>query len=687
MADDIFKLGGGLDLVSDYLDKKPGACLSAVNYQPGLNGGYDYLIGYEALDGRPSPSEQTYLAMTVADASVFTLEDPITGVTSSAAGVVIAIDTDSNTIGVTKVTGTFVNGESVTATNIVTVLGTGLGPSGLDELWLLAAQNLYRDDIEQVPGSGSILGVHVHRGVKYVWRNNAGGTAAELYKSTSSGWDKVDFGFYLLFDAGVGPGIGIEEGQTINGQTSGATGVVKRVVHYRGTWGTDAEGYIIFQSITGTFSDGENLRVGATVFGSADGTQVAVTFGPGGAFQMISHNFYAEDATYSIYGADGVNPAWELRDDGTMTPIYLPPGEDNIPESNTPSLVEAHRGHLFLMFDEGGVQHSVIGEPVTFSGFLGAGLFGLGAPGTNMQSEAGGALILTTSRSTHALFGSTVDNWELRLISADTGAAFGTGKMLMSFLGLDDRGLVFLPRTDAFGNFEAGTVSRRIKPLVDDYRGRSIGSVLVRDRNQHRLFFDDGSFLISYLREDPYSRSGAKIEFTQGQYAFTPTCFANGEAADGSEVVLAGSDDGWVYQLDKGTNHNGEEYEAWFILAFSHAKNPRIRKRYRRAFIDLQATTKVQIRISAELQYGNPDKLNPRTVSDESFGGPGGYWGVSNWGEFYWGSPTITNIYYPLTGTGVNISLTFYVKSAITGPHSVSSVQIEYDPRRRERNA
>jgi hypothetical protein len=127
--------------------------------------------------------------------------------------------------------------------------------------------------------------------------------------------------------------------------------------------------------------------------------------------------------------------------------------------------------------------------------------------------------------------------------------------------------------------------------------------------------------------------------------------------------------------------------EAWAQLAFSHAGSPRIRKRYRRAFIDIQASTPVALRISAELQYSDSNKLNPRTVTDELFGGAGGYWGQALWGEFYWGSPTITNIYYPLTGSGVNISLTFYLKSKTAGPFTLSSVQIEYDPRRRERNA
>lgn len=685
MAQDVFSLGAGLDLVSDYLSKNPGACLSIRNMEPGVNNGYTYFPRYEAFDGRPSPSSQGYIALKVADASVFDVGDTVTGVSSTATGKVIGVDTDSNIIGVTKTTGTFTNGESLTATTLTQVLGEGLGPTDLDVAWEFAAQNLYRADIARVPGSGAVLGVHMHRGVAYAWRNNVGGTAAELYKSTSSGWSKITFGQYLKFDAGAGAEL--FEGDAINGATSGATAVIKRVVTYQGAWNTDAAGYLVLASVVGTFANNENIRTGTDVRAVADGTNTAITFAPNGDFVMISHNFYALAATYSVYGCDGINPAWELRDDGTLSPIFLPPAAPNAPPNNTPDIVTEHRGHLFMMFKNGLVQHSVVGEPLTFSGFLGAADFGLGAEGTNMVSEAGGALILTTLRSTHALYGATVDDWELRLISGDTGAVAKTGVLLMSFLALDDRGLVYLPRTDTFGNFKAGTISELVQPILDDYRGRAVGSVLVRDKNQYRLFFDDGSFLITYLKENSYSNQGTSFRYGYGFYPDIPVCFANGEDSTGKEVILFGDADGWVYQAERGSSDNGEEVEAWAQLAFSHARSPRMRKRYRRAFVDLQATSALSLRISAELQYGNSDSLNPLTVSDSAFGAAGGYWGVSNWGEFFWGAPTITSIYYPLTGTGVNISLTFYLRSAVIKPFTLSSVQIEYDPRRSERNA
>ncbi|MCP3674993.1 MAG: hypothetical protein GY829_11065, partial [Gammaproteobacteria bacterium] len=48
-----------------------------------------------------------------------------------------------------------------------------------------------RAAISEVPGSGSILGVCVFDNTVYAFRNNAGGTAAVMYKATVSGWTVV----------------------------------------------------------------------------------------------------------------------------------------------------------------------------------------------------------------------------------------------------------------------------------------------------------------------------------------------------------------------------------------------------------------------------------------------------------------------------------------------------------------
>jgi hypothetical protein len=55
-------------------------------------------------------------------------------------------------------------------------------------------------------------------------------------------------------------------GETINGQTSGQTAVVDEVIILTGT-----TGQLVLSSVSGAFTNGENLRHGVTVRAVADG--------------------------------------------------------------------------------------------------------------------------------------------------------------------------------------------------------------------------------------------------------------------------------------------------------------------------------------------------------------------------------------------------------------------------------
>jgi hypothetical protein len=61
-----FALGGGLDLITPAVSKKPGYCIAALNYEP-TAGGYRRLRGFERYDGQPAPSEAVAYQVTYDD--------------------------------------------------------------------------------------------------------------------------------------------------------------------------------------------------------------------------------------------------------------------------------------------------------------------------------------------------------------------------------------------------------------------------------------------------------------------------------------------------------------------------------------------------------------------------------------------------------------------------------------------
>src|SRR5690606_15363020 len=95
---------------------------------------------------------------------VVTVGNTITGSTSAATGEVIAVTDD--TIVYTKAVGTFQSGEDIEVSAVVVASATDTGIAGgastqeLSAIYTNAAADLYRDDIDPVPGSGSILGTH-----------------------------------------------------------------------------------------------------------------------------------------------------------------------------------------------------------------------------------------------------------------------------------------------------------------------------------------------------------------------------------------------------------------------------------------------------------------------------------------------------------------------------------------------
>lgn len=671
---DTFMLGGGLNLVAPYLGMRSGQAVDALNYEPGLHGGYRRIAGYERFDGRPRPHLQGYMALEVSSTAGIATGQTLTGVSSGVQAVVVGVDAASNQLAVTAATGSFSDGESLGGISLLRALGDGMGPDLLDPTWRLAAQDHYRALIQPLPGSGPVRGVFQHEGATLAFRDNAAGTACIAYQASASGWQALALGHVLRFKQASASFV---VGDLVTGPSGSAT--VDKVVVYNGAEQTsDASGFLVLSGLTGSFSNGQALQVGGVTRANADGASAAVSFGTGGAFRFVSHNFYAGSATYNVYGCDGVNPAFEW-DGVTLSPILMP-NLVGAPFDNAPLRVIAHKGHLFLAFRGGSLQHSVVGEPLTFNGFLGAAEFGAGAEITDLAQQAGDVLLVYTRRSTLGLYGNGLDDWQLKPVAPEAGAIAGTAQTLGDSIALDDRGLVDLQRTQAYGNFASATLSRAVQPLLDAQKGRVTASSVVRRSNQYRLFFEDGLLLIAYL-----PGGGVAPAFMPVQYPLTVRCISNAEDAAGDEVILFGADDGYVYQAEVGANFDGQSIRSFLRLPFSHAKSSRIRKRYRRGQLDLEAKGALTLYVSAEVDYGSPDSLQPDySISSVIFGG-GGYYDRDDWDEIYWDAQAISNAHFDLDGTGVNLGIAFLNDSAVTPPFTLHSLQIDFDQRRRER--
>ena len=236
VAHEFIRFSGGLDTTTPPISTDPGYFRSGQNVEVNLHGGYSTVRGYERHDGRPSPSAATYYQIGVTITGAIAVGDTVTGVTSGATGYVIVVGADF--IAVTKMTGAFVSGEVLNvaaapqATTTSVVIEGGASTNLLNAQYNNLAADVYRADIAAVPGSGSVTGVVRYNDVTYAWRNNAGGTATDIYKSSSSGWVNVPLFYEWPFEQGMtaAPAEGSQVSQ------GAVTATVKRVALESGSW-------------------------------------------------------------------------------------------------------------------------------------------------------------------------------------------------------------------------------------------------------------------------------------------------------------------------------------------------------------------------------------------------------------------------------------------------------------------
>ena len=224
------RFAGGLDLVSPPLTIDAGKCISINNYECNALGGYRRIDGYERFDGRPSPSAQSYYYCPCSFVGAVTVGQTITGATSAATGKVLQVE--STYLIIDRVTGTFVL-ENFTVGGVVkgalTILPSKDGhPTGIGHATALGlVADDFRADITAVAGSGVLRGVCMYKGVAYAFRDNSAGTAVDIWKSTSTGWQQITLFKSLPFKTCT---VDVLDGVVINQKNSGATATVKRQV-------------------------------------------------------------------------------------------------------------------------------------------------------------------------------------------------------------------------------------------------------------------------------------------------------------------------------------------------------------------------------------------------------------------------------------------------------------------------
>lgn len=578
----------------------------------------------------------------------------------------------------TLVTGTFSEGNVILNADgdeIGSITGTPAADTPRDNaVYLAEAADILRASIAKPSGSGPIRGVFYYNGSVYALRNNVGGTAAVLHKSSAAGWTAVTFYSELSFSSGL---VKPAEGATLYGNTSTATGVVKRVVTRTGAWGSTAAGTVVIQITSGSFQNGESVKLGSgagAVQFTAASTSSTITLLPGGRLETVEASIIGNTTLPRIYGADGVNPAWEF--DGTsLVPIHTGMTTD------TPKHIAAHKDHLWLSYGAS-LQYSGLADPYAWTLVLGAGEINAGEEITNLLpqpgSDSSAALAVITKNGTKFFYG-TPGGGSAQLVTynAGVGGRHYTAQNLTNAHVLDDRGVISIAASLNFGNFDTATLTFAMQPWIVANRTLATASCVNREKSQHRVFFSNGTALYTTVVNGQFM--GALPQF----FPDAVNCAWNGEDDDGNEITFVGSTDGWVYQFDKGTSFDGANISAYITLNYDPAKSPRILKSYRRAVVEVFGTSYAELQASYNLGYSKSE-YGAASWNDYSATMMSGGWdGGVRWDSgATWDAQNIAPLELEMAGTAENVAFSFATNSNFSGPITITSAIVHYINRR-----
>lgn len=672
-----FPLQGGLDLVTQALSIPPGRCMFAENYECAVFGGYRRLDGYERLDGRPAPSEASYWALDFDTATVAITEGEIvTGATSGASAEVIVAWELAFNQGITAfLPGETVIGSTSGATAVVLAVGVDSGYWETDDaagtLYLTQVSGTFQaETITSTEGKASALGDATDPALAS--GSFAGGDGAGTLALTAlSGTFQAGEGLLVASSQrALATGPETERGAADDTQDAAwirAARLAARAKIAAVPGSGPIRGVAYYKSTAYAFRDNAAATNCVMYKSTPSGWTVVTTpaLAPGGHYEFVITNFKGHSGTIKLYGCDGKNKAFEF--DGT-TYAEITTGMT----TDTPTHIAAHHKHLFLTFTGGSLQHSPPGDPTgTWTPLTGAGEIAIGDEITAILTQPGGTLAVFGRNQSHILYGTSGADWVLKELSSESGARERTIQQIGMTRYLDDRGLTEMGAVQNFGDFATNTFSQHIQPLLKAKQASVTTSQVIKEKSQYRLYFDNGTGLICTF-------DGARLTgITTLRFPDVVRTAFSGEDASGAEVVLFGSDAGWVFQLEKGTSFDGGFVTAYLRLPFNHLKSPRTKKRFRKLILELESQLESSLFFAPDFNYGSNTVPAYNVAAIE---GGGGYWNIADWDEFVWTSQTVAQAEASITGIGLNMGLYIYTHAVWEAPHLLQGVLIHYSP-------
>jgi len=409
-----------------------------------------------------------------------------------------------------------------------------------------------------------------------------------------------------------------------------------------GAWDGTGEGYLqLFDWSSPNFNVGMRIMTGAGNTGNLIGiltSDINFPLLPGSKllednasrYQFISYNFFASEELNAIYGVSGAGRAFYYNGQ-TLDFIDTGVGE----ERDKPRHVAAHQTRLALGFAWGEVYVSSVDDPLSFDPITLASTHGFGDRVTGLLPLNGIAMAVFTESSIGVLHGAALDSdgagIRQEVISPNSGAIEYTVQNIGNRpIYADFRGISTLDALEQYGDFGTRPLSYDVTPwLVGRLQRKSgvettdekvVHSVVVRNKNQYRLFFADGYVLTCTLVGQEIQPQNTIQRYwlggTTNKY-MKVFATASGVTTGGQDRVFVSAEDrfdvdmsaeaSYVYELDRGNSFDGFEIQAFFTCSYHFGEAPYAAHKWNIVHMHGKAAGAASLKISRAVNYEELD--------------------------------------------------------------------------------
>ena len=396
-----------------------------------------------------------------------------------------------------------------------------------------------------------------------------------------------------------------------------------------------------------------------------------------GRYNFVNFNF---DGTDKMIMVDGQNNA-SVYDNSTVTDITV----SGAPAD--PAFVEVFRSHIFYAGMSASPQELIFSEPFDEDGFTagdGAGSIKVDEPivGIKVFREN---LFVFCEDAIFKITGSSLSDFAVVPVTRAIGCVDGFSIQEISgdLVYLAPDGLRTIAGTERIGDVELGTISKQVQPRLDNIDTDRISSVVVRSKSQYRLFFPDDSGgetsspgLLGVIKAGVDGGVGWEYADLRGIKA---ACCASGFIS-GTETVLHGGYDGYIYKQESGNDFDGTDMKAIYRGPDYTMGDAGIRKMMQRIIwnYDNEGAVDSNFRIRYDFNSSEtpqPDQYPLNTGAAVAIlGNPSSLYGTAVYGSS--GTPLVRQ---SVEGGGFTVAVRLD-DTAGAAPISLKGYQLEFTP-------